>query len=149
MRAESFEPGGCSAWPTSAPAISVIALPGEPAPGAIVGTMPAGIAPWSAVAKEDAPATGEGVAAGAAAPPTVASEGDGGRSARSIWSMRASASRSDITPGHRPKLARLDYLDEKRMAAGAGGRHVAAPGGCRFGSAGATRRPPFQTVRSR
>src|SRR5215207_1705004 len=126
MRAESFEPGGCSACPTSAPAISVIALPGEPAPGAIVGTMPAGIAPWSAVAKEDAPATGEAVA-GAAAPPTVASEGDGGRSARSIWSMRARARGSDITPGHRPELARLDHLDERRMRSGCRGRPRGLP----------------------
>src|SRR5947208_13771654 len=37
MRGESLEPGGCSAWPTSASAAWTIAWPGAPAAVAVVG----------------------------------------------------------------------------------------------------------------
>src|SRR5689334_4135184 len=101
MRGESFEPGGCSAWPSSAAAIVVI---GEPLalPSRLAKEVP-GVDAADADATAVGAATAEAACGGACC----------GTSARSICSMRASASGSDITPGHRPKLAQLDYLDER------------------------------------
>lgn len=118
IRGESFEPGGCSDWPTSAPAIAQIALPGE-APGATPATAPEGSAPCRRLAKEDGAALAVPAvasvarvpfAAGAAAPPTAAdmAAASGGTNARSSCSMRARASGSDITPGHRTRARDLD-----------------------------------------
>src|SRR5207244_10175705 len=45
IRGESLEPGGCSAWPTSAPAAwTIAALAFAPAPGVAAGTQPACVA---------------------------------------------------------------------------------------------------------
>src|SRR4051812_19772739 len=50
MRGELFEPGGCSAWPTSACAIATMRAAGELPDGAAAGaTAPAALVPVAAV----------------------------------------------------------------------------------------------------
>jgi hypothetical protein len=103
MRGESFEPGGCSACPTSADAAATIAAPGPPAPptgaiGLAVPTAPGPIALVSMPAKDELPAAGV-VAC------EVEGAGEGGARADWIAAMRATTV-SMLTPGTSSRRAR-------------------------------------------
>src|SRR4051812_41508595 len=89
MRGESFDPGGCSAWPTSPAAAATIAAPGPfpPAPiGATGLAVPAAPGPMAEVSM---PANDEPPAAGAVVVGWAEGGGAGGANADWIAAMRA------------------------------------------------------------
>src|SRR4051794_201956 len=90
MRGESFEPGGCSACPTSPEAAATMAAPGPPAPAPAIGAtgLRAPVAPGP-IALDSMPANDEPPAALAVVWVGAEGAGEGGASADWSAAMRA------------------------------------------------------------
>src|SRR4051812_20919631 len=88
MRGESLEPGGCSAWPTSAEAAATIAAPGPPAPPSGAAELMPAVAPGP-IALDSMPANDELPAAVAVVWTGAEGAVEGGASADWSAAMRA------------------------------------------------------------